>query len=49
MCEKIVKSMQHIKSESENLIQKEYKRRNINVAKRIHWEIMKNGLEHKER
>ena len=50
MCGKKGESMQHIKSRCEKLAQKEYKRRNDNVAKKVHWDICKkNRLEHSEK
>ena len=50
MCGKKGESMQHIKSRCEKLAQKEYKRRNNNVAKKVHWDICKkNRLEHSEK
>ena len=49
-CVKKGESVQHITSGCEKLAQKEYKRRNGNVAKNVHWHICKkNGLEHSER
>ena len=43
-------SVQHITSGCEKVAQKEYKRRNDNVANKIQWDICKNnGLEHSEK
>ena len=40
------KSVQHLVSGCETLIQKEYKRRHDSVAKKFHWDLRKkNGLE----
>ena len=42
--------MQHITSGCEKLVQKEYKRRHDNVAKKFRWDICKkDGLEHNEK
>ena len=50
MCGKKGESVQHITSRCEKLVQKEYKRRHDNVARKVHWDICKkNGLEHSEK
>ena len=42
--------MQHIVRGCEKLVQKEYKRRHDNVAKKIHWDLCKrHDLEHHEK
>ena len=47
LCGEKGESVQHITSGCEKLPQKEYKRRQDNVAKKVHWDICrKNGLEH---
>ena len=42
MCGKCGESVQHIVSGCEKLAQKEYKRRHDNVAKKIHWDCVRN-------
>ena len=43
-------SVQHITSECEKLVLKEYKRRHDNVARKVHWDICKkNGLGYSEK
>ena len=50
LCEKKGESVQHLVSGCEKLVQKEYKRRQDNVAKKVHWDpCKKNGLENKEK
>ena len=50
MCGKKGESVKHITSGCEKLAQKEYKRRQDNVAKKVHWVICKkNRLEHSEK
>ena len=50
MCGKKGESVKHITSGCEKLAQKEYKRRQDNVAKKVHWVICKNNrLEHSEK
>ena len=50
LCRKKGESVQHITSGCEKLVQKEYKRRHGNVAKKVHWDICKkNDLEHSEK
>ena len=42
--------VQHLSRGCEKLAQKQYKRRNDNIAKKVHWDFCKkNGLEHTEK
>ena len=50
LCGEKGESVQHITSRCEKLAQKEYKRRQENVAKKVHWNICKKArLERSEK
>ena len=50
LCGKTVESVQHLVGGCEKLAQKEYKRRQDNVPKKVHWNLCKkNRLEHMEK
>jgi hypothetical protein len=44
LCGKRGETIQHIMCECEKLAQKEYKRRHDNVAKKVHWDIVRSGM-----
>ena len=50
LCGKKGESLRHLVTGCDKLPQKDYKRRDCNVAKKVHWDLCKkNGLEHTEK